>query len=334
VEVGYLDRVRVSLRTVESPLDRSASAREPVERPPGSPVGVTGGARGITAVIAAELARRWRPTLLLMGTSPLPPDVEDPATAGIVDSADLKAALWRQLSQDGRPVAPTQLERSYQALRRQREIRANLQTLRATGATVAYAQADIRDPAAVAGILDDWRTRFGPITGLIHGAGVIRDKLLRDKTPDSFDHVLGTKLEGALILARLLDRDPLRFAAFFSSVAGRYGNRGQSDYAAANEALSKLAIWLDRRWQGRVVSLAWGPWSGVGMVSDLEPVLGRRGLGMIPPEVGRSALADELQFGHGGHVEVVVAGDLGPLENPAAREKPRAVERARKAAFR
>src|SRR5262249_61816725 len=132
------------------------------------------------------------------------------------------------------------------------------------------------------------RERFGPPVGVIHGAGVIQDKLLCDKTPESFDRVLGTKLDGALTLARLLEPKALRFAAFFSSVAGRFGNRGQGDYVAANEALNKLAVWLDRRWPCRVVSLIWGPWSGVGMVSDLEGHLGRRGLGMIPPDVGPS----------------------------------------------
>jgi NAD(P)-dependent dehydrogenase (short-subunit alcohol dehydrogenase family) len=160
-------------------------------------------------------------------------------------------------------------------------------------------------------VLDDWRRRFGPVAGLIHGAGVIHDRWLRDKSPEAFDHVLGTKVEGALTLAGLLDPDALRFAAFFSSVAGRFGNQGQSDYAAANEALNKLALWLDRRWAGRVVSLIWGPWSGVGMVSDLEAHLGRRGLGMIAPEVGAPRLADELVAGSKGDVEVMVAGDLG-----------------------
>ncbi len=85
--------------------------------------------------------------------------------------------------------------------------------------------------------------------------------------------------------------DALKFTVLFSSIAGRFGNVGQSDYAAANEILNKLAHWLDRRWPGRVVSLIWGPWSGVGMVSQLESHLGRRGLGMISPEAGRS-LAD------------------------------------------
>ena len=83
---------------------------------------------------------------------------------------------------------------------------------------------------------------------------------------------------------------------FFASVAGRFGNRGQSDYAAANEVLSKLAIHLDRRWPGRVVSIAWGPWSTIGMVSELEQHLGQRGLQMIPPEVGPLFLDEELRW--------------------------------------
>ena len=65
-------------------------------------------------------------------------------------------------------------------------------------------------------------------------------------------------------------------------------------------SLNKLAIWLDRRGQGRVLAPIWGPWSGIGMVSDLEDHLGARGLGMISPEVGVAALLDELLHGRKG----------------------------------
>ena len=95
---------------------------------------------------------------------------------------------------------------------------------------------------------------------------------------------------------------------------------GQSDYAAANEILNKLAHWLDRRWPGRVVSLIWGPWSGVGMVSQLESHLGSRGLGMISPEAGGSLLVDELRHGRKGDVEVIYSGELGTLEQPILGE--------------
>ena len=50
-----------------------------------------------------------------------------------------------------------------------------------------------------------------------------------------------------------LDPAKLKFLSVFASITSRYGNRGQSDYAAANEVLSKLACDLDRRWPGRVV---------------------------------------------------------------------------------
>jgi NAD(P)-dependent dehydrogenase (short-subunit alcohol dehydrogenase family) len=246
----------------------------------------------------------------------LPPDSEDHATLGISSPSELKAALHGRLRRSGRSVGAADLENAYRTLLGERQIRATLRALRDAGSVVEYARADVRDADALGLALEAWRKRFGDPVGLIHGAGVIHDKLLRDKTPESFDRVLGTKLDGALNLARLLRPEPLRFAALFSSIAGRFGNKGQSDYAAANDALNKLAVWLDRRLPGRVVSVNWGPWSGVGMVSDLEGHLGRRGLGMIPPEIGRAAMADELMFGRKGDVEVVIAGELGSLDEP------------------
>jgi NAD(P)-dependent dehydrogenase (short-subunit alcohol dehydrogenase family) len=316
-EVGYLNGRRMALGHLDAPLSRSSDAKSALA--PGEPLLVTGGARGITAAVVAELAQRWRPTLLLIGTSPLPPDAEDASTAGRSGAPELKATLLDRLRKEGSPVGPADVERRYRALLREREIRANLRAFHAAGARVEYAQVDVRDTPALSRALSLWEKQFGPPVGLIHGAGVIQDKLICDKTPESFDHVMSTKLSGALSLARLVRPEALRFAAFFSSVAGRFGNRGQGDYAAASEALNKLAIWLDRRWPCRVVSLLWGPWSGIGMVSDLEAHLGRRGLGMIPPEVGRSKLADELLYGRKGDVEVIIAGDLGPLAEPIER---------------
>ena len=313
-EVGYQGNRRVRLHSVPSVLDRTSASQ--LELVPGEPIVLTGGARGITATVAAELAARWKPTLLLLGRSPLPDRDESQDTAGVVKPHELKAVLLDRFQMEGRTISPVDLERAYLSVRQAREIRANLETFRSVGATVDYASVDVRDASALARVLHGWRSRFGAPVGLIHGAGVIQDKLIRDKTADSFEQVLSIKLDGALNLARLLDPDMLRFAALFSSIAGRYGNVGQADYAAANETLNKLAIWLDRCWKGRVVSMNWGPWSGVGMVSELEEHLGGRGLRMILPQVGRSILSDELRFGGKGAVEVIAAGDLGTLPDP------------------
>ena len=314
-EVGYADGRRIRLRTKAAPI--AVGGRLMLE--PGAPVLVTGGARGITASASIALARRYRPTLLLLGTSPMPEPEEEPALARLVAVAELKAGLLDRLRRHGKPVGPSEVERHYRAILRDREIRRNLQAMRQAGATVDYVRADVRDADAVSRAIGDWRRRFGEPAGLIHGAGLIQDKLLRDKTPEAFDRVLSTKLGGALNLARLLRPDSLRFAAFFSSIAGRFGNAGQADYAAANEAINKLARWLDRRWRCRVVSLIWGPWSGLGMVSDLEEHLHRRGFGMIPPEIGAARFLEELEGGVKGEVEVILSGSLGDLEAPIAR---------------
>jgi NAD(P)-dependent dehydrogenase (short-subunit alcohol dehydrogenase family) len=316
-EIGYVRGRRVRLRTVESPLQYANPA---LELKPGDPVLISGGARGITALVAAELAKTWRPTLLIVGTTPLPSEPEPIDTASLRGEAEIKTALHARLRGAGRPAGPAEIETAYQALRRLREVCENLAIFRKHGATVEYAQVDVCDPRALGGVLEGWRARHGEIVGLIHGAGLIKDKLIRHKTVESFDRVLGTKLDGALNLVRLTRPEALKFAVLFSSIAGRFGNVGQSDYAAANEILNKLALWLDRRWSCRVVSAIWGPWSGVGMVSQLESHLGRRGLGMIAPEVGRGLLIEELRYGKKGDVEVIYTGELGTLEQPIVCE--------------
>ena len=317
-EVGYWKGRRIGLRAGIREL--SGGSKRGLFVREGEPILITGGARGITAAVAADLARRWRPTLLLVGRSPLPQEQEGRETAGVREGAELKARLLEEMGRGGRSVGPAELEGTYRKLTREREIRANLAVMRGAGALVEYAQVDVCDEGAMRIAIEGWRGRYGPLAGVIHGAGVIQDKLLKDKTPEMFDRVMRTKLGGALTLSRLVEPEALRFAAFFSSVAGRFGNDGQSDYAAANDAMNKLAVWLDKRWPARVVSINWGPWSGVGMVAELGRYLGRRGLGMIPNAVGASRLAEELMYGVKGEVEVIVAGDLGDLAGPGEAE--------------
>jgi len=274
---------------------------------------VTGGARGITARVAREIAERYKSKLVLVGSSPTP--VEEGAdTVNLHTASEIKTALLKRQS----GAKPAAVEAEYKRLLKDREIRANLDAIRAAGGTVEYRSLDVRDSQAFGALIDELKAKGG-IAGVIHGAGVIEDKLLRDKTPESFDRVFGTKVDSALTLARKLDPAKLKFFALFASITSRYGNRGQSDYAAANEVLSKLACDLDHRWPGRVVSVAWGPWAEVGMVADLEKHLVARGLKLIEPAVGAGFAVDEVIFGPKGEPEVVVAGGTETAPKPRAR---------------
>ncbi len=313
-EIGYLDGNRITWQLAQETLE-ATSPVDPAPLTEGAKILVTGGARGITAAIAIELARRFRPSLILVGRSPLPPAEEEPHTVGLKEPGELKAALIKHLS-NGKPPRPAEVEKAYQRLLQEREIRDNLASMRAAGATAEYYSVDVRDEQALERLIADVRARHGHLDGVLHGAGVIEDKLLRDKTPESFDRVFRTKVDSAFALCRLLPLDELKFLVFFASLASRYGNRGQSDYAAANEVLSKLAVQLDRQLPARVFSVAWGPWAEVGMVAELEPHLTRRGLKLISPATGPAFLIDELLLGRKGTAEIVVAGGAERLVAP------------------
>ena len=92
-----------------------------------------------------------------------------------------------------------------------------------------------------------------------------------------------------------------------SSIASAFGNAGQVDYAAANDALDMLAERLVAAGR-RAVALAWGPWGGGGMASpELEREYARRGMGLIDPADGaRAFVAEVAQMHAGGPARVVL----------------------------
>ena len=135
----------------------------------------------------------------------------------------------------------------------------------------------------------------GPITAVVHGAGIIEDKRIPDKTAESFDRVMQTKLLPLLTLTETLDLGRLKLAVLFSSSAGYFGNPGQCDYAASNEIVNRIALQWRERGVTRVCSLNWGPWSGTGMVSpEVARQFEERGIGMVSIAGGRAATWREI----------------------------------------
>ena len=191
---------------------------------------------------------------MLLGRSRV--DVPEPAGAG-ADETSIKRALHAA----DRGLTPAELGRRATAILHAREARANIAALTAAGSEVRYLPVDVADAKAVEAALTEVRAVWGPITGFVHGAGVIHDRRLVDKTPEQLRAVWATKVGGALALLDATAVDPLRLVCFFSSVAARFGNVGQCDYALANEALNRLAgVEAVRRGSAAVVrSIGWGP---------------------------------------------------------------------------
>ena len=275
---------------------------------------LTGGARGVTAEIARQLAERYQPTLILAGASPLPSGPEPPDTAGITETTRLKAALLARLrasSSTSTMVKPAAVEAALQRLLKDREIAQTIESLRRTGARVEYHSLDVRREDAFGQFIDNIYRQHGRLDVVIHGAGIIEDKLIRDKTPESFDRVVHTKADSAFLLSRKLRPESLQCLLFMSSVTAAFGNRGQADYAAANGAMNGLAINLAAQWPARVVAMNWGPWAQSGMVSEeVRQQFLARGIQMIPLEGGAQAALREIEAGP--QDEAVAALGEGP----------------------
>jgi NAD(P)-dependent dehydrogenase (short-subunit alcohol dehydrogenase family) len=317
LEVGVTRQGRWRPALKKAPAPRNLP---PLAVDAGAVVLITGGAHGVTADVARGLANRVKPRLVLVGRSPLP-EPESPRTAGL-DPAALRQSLLAEARGRGEPVRPVEIERTVHGILKDRAILANLAACRAAGATVEYHALDVRDAVRFGRLIDDLYERFGRIDGVVHGAGVIDDRPIADKTLASFRNVFRTKVDGAWTLARKLRPEGLKFVVFFGSVSGRFGNPGQVDYSAANEVLNKLAGDLRRRWPARVVCINWGPWDG-GMVSDgLRQIFALRNIGLIPAGAGTEAFLNEIRLGGPG-AEVVVSCSvermLTEARNRAAR---------------
>jgi NAD(P)-dependent dehydrogenase (short-subunit alcohol dehydrogenase family)/acyl carrier protein len=323
VEVGYRDGNRMTLMSVPSPINGNP-ARIQINRD--DVVLITGGARGITAAVAVELARNFQCKLILAGRSPLPPSTEPSNIAGILDPKQLKAALLKHAKESGQQCSPASIEVMFRKISQEREIRSSLAAMAQAGSHVEYHSVDVTDTAAFGSFIDKLYALHGRLDGVIHGAGIIEDKLIRDKSPESFDRVVKPKVTGALVLVEKLRPEALKFLAFFSSVSARYGNRGQGDYAAANEVLNKLAMWLNHRWPGRVLSLNWGPWKTEnGMVSSaLAAQFAKAGVQLIEPEIGPKIFVRELLFGQKEDAEIIWGGPIFHERpaSPAAAPRP------------
>jgi len=303
-EVGIHTDGIMTIREIDVSTDSPAGTL-PIDS--NSVVVISGGARGVTAEVAVALAKEAGPKLLLLGRSPLPA-LEQDSTKGIDDSAALKKALLEQM---GGTASPKELEAGYQSLLNAREIHGNLERMTEAGATVRYESVDIRNKEDVAKVLVVASAELGPVTDIIHGAGILADRLIVDKTEDQFDAVFGTKVEGLGNLLSSVDLLKLRSLVMFSSSTARYGRKGQVDYAMANEVLNKEAQFFATEYPGcKVLSMNWGPWAGGMVTPALRGVFAAEGIGLIGLKSGSELLIEELKQPTSGPKEIVVLGEL------------------------
>ncbi len=264
---------------------------------------VTGGAKGVTFECALALAKRCQSHFILAGRSE---HIAIPQWAEGKASAELKAAAIAHLIASGSKPTPKQVDALVWPVQSSLEISQSLAAFASVGASAEYISMDVTDTQAITQALASSKEQ---VTGLIHGAGVLADKHIQDKTLDELARVYGTKVTGLKALLAALDASKLKLLAMFSSAAGFYGNTGQSDYSMSNEILNKAALQFQARYpHTKVMSFNWGPWDG-GMVNPaLKKMFTERGVYVIPLDAGAELFATQLLRETG--IQLLVGTDM------------------------
>ncbi|WP_326640477.1 SDR family NAD(P)-dependent oxidoreductase [Streptosporangium sp. NBC_01755] len=173
--------------------------------------------------------------------------------------------------------------------------RERIAALREQGVRVVVLAADVADAGALERALDGLRAQAPPIRGVLHAAGVLRDRTIAAVDLDEVAEVLRPKVAGTRNLHRLTCDDPVELFVLFSSAAGLLGSGGQAGYAAANAFLDGFAHWRRRRGLP-ATSVDWGVWSQIGLAArpDRAGRLADRGMGSIDTASGLRILAELL----------------------------------------
>ncbi len=312
VEVGRgpHGRYAIGLRAVAA--EELAPARPAA--PAGGPVVLISGGGGAVAGHIARAAARGGGTFYLLGRTAAPIDGDPQLQRLQHDPAGLERELADRMRSAGERPTPVKLTAALASLKRQLALRRNLAAIEAAGARAHYVALDATDADAVGRLVAEIVERHGRLDQVWHAAGIEHSRPLAKKEADSFDRVLDAKAEGLRALLRATRNTALERLVLFGSVAGRFGNASQTDYAAANDLLAKCAGWIGQQRPGLVATtLAFSAWGGAGMASrgSAPALLRRAGIGLIAPAAGAAASATAMAAGLSG--ELVLANGLGAL---------------------
>ncbi len=274
------------------PLQPDSTNAQPVKR--NGVYLITGGLGGVGLELAGWLGRTAAARLLLTSRGALPP-----------------RETWD--------------ERLATAIRGDRNIAAikAIRAIEEVGGEVLTAVADAADASAMKLAIDQARTRWGEIDGVIHAAGVPgagEPSFL--ETAAEMQAVVSPKWGGLGVLRALLGDKPLDFMVLMSSVNALGPSANAGPYAAGNAALDSFAESdaAPASWR-RVLSINWTAWREVGMAANLAVPDSQRAERIaflrqaIDPKAGVQAFADLLASDR--NRAVVTSFDLSKAINPA-----------------
>ncbi|HUK70896.1 MAG TPA: SDR family NAD(P)-dependent oxidoreductase, partial [Streptosporangiaceae bacterium] len=277
---------------------------------------VTGAAGAIVSAIVADLATTSGGGIFHLLDLVPEPDPGDPDLAMYATDRDgLKTVIKDRIAASGKRPTPVLIERELARFERLYSALIAIESVREAGGEVYYHEVDLTDPAAVANVIGQIREQHGHVDVLVHAAGLEISRNIADKEEREYNLVFDVKSDGWFNLLHAAADMPIGATVVFSSVAGRFGNNGQTDYSAANDLMCKITSGFRSTRPGtRGIALDWTAWGGIGMATrgSIPKIMEAAGIDMLPPEAGIAWIGRELTAGPF-RGEVVVAGRLGMM---------------------
>jgi acyl transferase domain-containing protein/acyl carrier protein len=211
---------------------------------------ITGGLGGIGLELARHLAKSVKARLILTSRSPFP-----------------KPGEW----QDWLNTHSRQ-DKISTRIRKILELEAA-----GTGTEIMVVSADVSDYQQMQTAIAEIEERWGKINGVIHAAGLPGGGMVQLKTPEIAGKVLAPKVQGTLVLNKILKDHPLDFFILFSSINSVVPMFGQADYFSANAFLDSFAHYKNSMDKLSTVSINWDTWLEVGMAVEAAKQWGDRG---------------------------------------------------------
>jgi NAD(P)-dependent dehydrogenase (short-subunit alcohol dehydrogenase family)/acyl carrier protein len=314
VEIGYKHGLRWTISLEEQP---AADGQPGLKLDKNSVFVITGAAGSIVSAITSDLAAASSGTFYLLDLVPKP-DPQNPDLKRFVsDKEGLKRDLFARIQSRGERATPALVEKDLAALERAHAAQSAITAVQAAGGAAHYFSVNLTDTNAVAKVIDQVRQQSGHIDVLLHAAGMERSHLLSDKDANEFNLIFDVKADGWFNLLHAIGDMPLKATVVFSSIAGRFGNAGQTDYSSANDLLCKIiSSFRTTRPGTRGIAIDWTAWAGMGMATrgSIPKMMELAGIDMLPPQAGIPLIRRELTAG-GTRGEIVVGQRLGILLN-------------------
>ncbi|KYZ75678.1 beta-ketoacyl-ACP reductase [Anaerosporomusa subterranea] len=176
-----------------------------------------------------------------------------------------------------------------------------LAEIAAIGGEAAYVQVDVTKPESVQAMVDLALEKFGQIDVLVNNAGITKDAMMKKMTKEVFDLVINVNLNGVFncasaVLPHMLSRKA-GVVLTASSIAGIYGNLGQTNYAATKWAV----IGMTKTWAKEMAK------DGLRFNCVAPGVIATEMVKKIPEQVLKEKLLIKVPAGRLGEPEEIAA---------------------------